>query len=625
VESLQDAAAALSWQSGFTLAVVSITVALLVRDRVAPAMAVLGATIALLVSGVINPAQAFAGFANPAPITVAALFIVARAVEKTGALQPLVNAALGRVPPGREPGLARLLIPTAGASAFLNNTPIVAMVAPQVAEWARKRGFSPSRYLMPLSFATILGGMLTLVGTSTNLVVSGLLEQAGHPPIGMFEITRLGLPVAAIGIAFLVVFSRFLLPERRTARQAMEEEYREFAMQAVVLPGGAMDGQTVEAAGLRHLQGVFLAEVRRREEVTATAGVDSLVTGVDSGGGIRYPDVVIAPATPETVLLGGDELTFVGRVDVVRDLQGMSGLASAEQKHTLGSEEAAHTFFEAVVSGASSLAGSTLAEADFRNRFQGVVVAIHRAGARVNQKLGGVRLKEGDTLLVLSDRGFRDRWRDRNEFLLVSHLGGNPPPSTRNALLVGAITVGVVAVAGAGLLPMLHTALLGALAIVAFGILSPSEARSALDMDVLVVIAASFGIGAAIDQSGLAAILGKLVLLGLDQWGPVAVLLGVVLATSIMTELITNNAAAVLIFPVALSAAASAGLDPRPFAIAIAVAASASFLTPIGYQTNTMVYGLGGYRFTDYFRLGLPLNLAVILAILLFVPLFWPF
>ena len=581
------------------MAVVTGMVVLLVRDSIAPAMAVFGANVALLIIGVIDVPAAFAGFANPAPMTVAALFVVARAVEKTGALQPLINATLGNGGSSRNM-LGRLLVPTAGASAFLNNTPIVAMLTPQVTDWAARRGISPSRFLMPISFATILGGTITVIGTSTNLVVSGLLEQSGYAPIGMFEITRIGLPVAIVGVIFLILFSHVLLPERRTARRHFQEEFREFVVQMAVLPHGPLDGVTVEQGSLRHLQGVFLAEVRRRDEV-------------------------IAPARPDTVLLGGDQLTFVGRVDVVRDLQAMRGLVGAERPHTTGMDDETHTFFEVVVSGASSLAGKTLREADFRNRFQAAVVAIHRAGARVNEKLGAVTLREGDTLLLLSDRGFANRWRDGNEFLLVSHLGGSPPVSTRKAIIVGVITAAIVGVAGAGLLPMVHTALLGALLIVALRVLTPAEARAALDIDVLVVIAASFGIGAAIEQSGLAAVLADRLVGGLDAWGPLVLLTAVVLATVTLTELITNNAAAVLIYPIAIAIALDSGLDPRPFAIAITVAASASFLTPIGYQTNTMVYGLGGYRFTDYARLGLPLTVAVVTAVIFFVPMFWPF
>jgi di/tricarboxylate transporter len=589
----------LSWHAWATIAVVLGMVLLLVRDSVVPAMAVFGANVALLLIGVIDVPAAFAGFANPAPMTVAALFVVARAVEKTGALQPLINATLGNGGSSRMM-LGRLLVPTAGASAFLNNTPIVAMLTPQVTEWAARRGVSPSRFLMPISFATILGGTITVIGTSTNLVVSGLLEQSGYPPIGMFEITRIGLPVAIVGLIFLVLFSHVLLPERRTARRHFQEEFREFVVQMVVAPHGPLDGATVEEGSLRHLQGVFLAEVRRR-------------------------DTVIAPARPDTVLLGGDHLTFVGRVDVVRDLQAMRGLVGAERPHTSGMDDEAHTFFEVVVSGASSLAGKTLRDADFRSRFQAAVVAIHRAGERVNEKLGAVTLREGDTLLLLSDSGFASRWRDGNEFLLVSHLGGTRPVSTRKAITVGVITAAIVGVAGMGLLPMVHTALLGALLIVTLRVLTPAEARSALDIDVLVVIAASFGIGAAIEQSGLAAAFANGLVGRLDAWGPLALLTAVVLATVTLTELITNNAAAVLIYPIAIALALASGLDPRPFAIAITVAASASFLTPIGYQTNTMVYGLGGYRFTDYARLGLPLTVAVVTAVIFFVPMFWPF
>lgn len=584
------------WQAGWTLLVIVTMVALLATDRVSPAMAVLGADIALLVSGVIDVDQAFAGFSNSAPITVAALFVVAHAVEKTGALQPVMSLTLGRGKTERG-RLARLLFSVAGASAFLNNTPIVAMLAPQVSDWCEKRGLSPARFLMPLSFATILGGTITLIGTSTNLVVSGLLEQRGYPPIGMFELTRLGLPIAIAGVLVLVGFTRVLLPERRPARQVLTGELREYVVQLEVMAEGPLDGSTVEAAGLRHLQGVFLAEVRRNGEV-------------------------IAPAGPQTVLRGGDQLTFVGQVDIVRDLQLMRGLVSSERKHALG--DPAHTFFEAVVSATSSLAGKTLAEAEFRGRFQGAVIAIHRSGSRVSGKLGTVKLKEGDTLLVLSDPGFRDRWRDRNEFLLVSHLGGSPPVSAARAVLTVGITLLIVLVAGLGLLPIVQTALLGAVALIVFRVLSPAEARRSLNLDVLILIAASFGIGAAIDRSGLAAVLAGGIDHAFGRAGPLAILVAVSTATVLMTAVITNNAAAVLLFPIAIAAAKSLSLDPRPFAMAVAVAASASFLTPIGYQTNMMVYGPGGYRFGDYPRLGVPLAICVIVGIAVLVPLFWP-
>lgn len=585
----------------FTLAVIAGTVVLLVRDTISPVIAILGADILLLVAGLITSEQAFSGFSNPAPITVAALFVIAAAVEKTGALQPLINATLGNGRTGRG-RLLRLLAPTAGASGFLNNTPIVAMLAPQVADWAEKRDQAASKYLMPISFATILGGTISMIGTSTNLVVSGLMEESGMEPMGMFEITRIGLPVAIVGIVVLVVFSDRLLPDRRGARQMFEEEVREYVVRMQVTPAGALVGQTVESGGLRSLQGVFLTEIERAGQV-------------------------IAPAAPTTVLRGGDRLVFAGRADIIRDLQRMPGLTSdGEHSDVPSIQPASRTFFEVVVSSTSPLVGKTLKEADFRSRYQAAVVAIHRSGERVRAKLGQVKLKEGDTLLLVTDDEFGKRWRHASEFLLVAHLGGPPPVASRGqAILVGLVTAAVVILAGAGVLPILEAALVGAVAMVLLKVLTPWEAKASIELDVLLVIAGSFGLGAAIENSGLAALLGEGIVSTFSGWGPWGVLFAVTIAAVILTELITNNAAAVLLFPIAMAAAAAVGSDPRPFAFAVAIAASASFLTPIGYQTNTMVYGLGGYRFTDFFRLGLPLTLVVVTTIMIFVPIFWPF
>ena len=583
-----------------TAAVVLIVVWLLATDRMAPAAAVLGGSITLMVLGVTTPQQAFAGFSNPAPITVAALYVIARAVDKTGALQPLVAGVLDSSRRGRR-SLFRILAPTAGASAFLNNTPIVAMLAPQVADWADRRDQPASWYLMPISFAAILGGTITVIGTSTNLVVSGLLEATGQPPIGMFEITPVGLPLAALGLGVMVLLAPLLLRDRRGVRQQLEQDLREFVVDMIVEPGGPLPGRTVESAGLRNLQGVFLAQIQRDGET-------------------------IAPAGPETVLHAGDRLAFVGRANQIVDLQAIRGLRSAEHRHAADFAEASeHTFFEAVVSGTSPLAGQTLKSTGFRARYQAAVLAIHRSGERVHAKLGDVVLHAGDTLVLLADHGFRDRWRDRADFLLVSEMGGAPPVSTRKAWLVAAITAAVVIVAGAGLLPILHASLIAAGALILLRVLSPAEARAAVDLDVILVIAASFGLGAAIEVSGVAAFLAGGLVTAFEGLGPTGLLFGVVLSAVICTEIITNNAAAVLIFPIAAATAASAGLDIRPFAVALMFGASASFLTPIGYQTNTMVYGPGGYRFFDYARLGLPLTLLMFVVVVLLVPRIWSF
>jgi di/tricarboxylate transporter len=581
----------------FTLAVVIATVLALAREWVAPSIAVVGAMVVLLVTGVVSPQQAFAGFSNPAPITVAALFVLARAVEKTGVLLPLVAGTLSGEASTRG-NLTRLLLPTAGASAFLNNTPIVAMLIPQVSAWAERRGVPISWYLMPLSFAAILGGMVTLIGTSTNLVVSGLLQEAGHAPLGMFEMTGIGLPAALLGLVVLIVLAPTLLPDRRGLKRRFEEEFREFTVEMEVERGGAADGQSVEEAGLRRLEGVFLVRIEREGRV-------------------------LAPVAPEEILEGGDLLGFVGRADLVVDLQSIPGLRSREHKHTDPFRDEAHSFFEVVVSPVAPLVGVSLKEVGFREQYQAAVLAIHRAGDRVREKLGDVTLRPGDTLLLLADHGFRDRWRDRRDFLVVSPLDGSLPPGNSRGLLTLTLVVGVVLLAAVGLVPILNGALLAAILVVLTGTLTPNEARSAVDLDVILLIAAAFGIGNAIEASGLALAAVELFVDPAMALGPVAVLAAVVLATFLLTELITNNAAAVLMFPVAIAAALSIGVDPRAFAVGVALTASASFLTPIGYQTNTMVYGPGGYHFRDYSRLGLPLSLVVMVVVILLISVRW--
>jgi di/tricarboxylate transporter len=322
---------------------------------------------------------------------------------------------------------------------------------------------------------------------------------------------------------------------------------------------------------------------------------------------------------PTTVLREGDHLLFVGQARLILDLQNIEGLDSAERVHMAGVEAPARHIVEVVIGRESPLLGQTPKEVGFRERYQAAIVAIHREGQPLVAKLGQVKLRTGDTLLLLTDPGFRERWRGRPDFLVISPLEGEAeaPVQRGKALWVGLVAFAVVAVAGSGLLPILQASLIAAIVLVATRALSAQAARDSIELDVLIVIAASFGIGAAIEQSGLAAALGAGIVDAFAGYGWRVVLLGIVLATVALTEFISNNAAAALMFPIAMATAAQLGADPRSFAIAVAVSASASFLTPIGYQTNTMVYGPGGYRFGDYVRLGLPLTLATIAACVL--------
>ncbi|MYG93464.1 MAG: SLC13 family permease [Acidimicrobiia bacterium] len=570
-----------------TVVVLMLMGAGLISGRLSPASGVMGATAGLFLVGVIDADAAFRGFGNPAPITIGALYVVAGAVSKTNALQPLVVKMLDQGSRGRM-GLIRLLTPASAASAFLANTPIVAMLVPTVRGWAERYGIAASKYLIPLSYATILGGVITAIGTSTNLVLGGLLQAAGQDELKMFELARFGLPLAGAGLVLIVIAAPLVLPERRDKQPVGEE--RSYLVSMYVVAQGPFDGQSVETAGLRHLQGVFLVEAERQ-------------------------GAVIAPVAPTFVLRGGDRLTFAGRVDLVLDLQAMSGLASAEDPHLEAVDSQDHTFFEAVVGVASPLSGRTLAEAGFRGRYQAAVVGIHRSGAPVEAKFGQVRLRVGDTLLVLAADGFDSRWSNHSDFLLVSRLGGSPPRATRRTPVALLAVAGLVVLPAVGLLGVLEAALIAAGTVIVGGVLTPREARESVDLSVLITIGAAFGLGAALQEVGLAQDLANHIITGLDFFGNAGVVAGIMVVTMLLTELITNVAAVALVFPVALETAAQLGLDSRILALGIAVAASASFLTPIGYQTNTMVYGPGRYRFTDYLRLGVPMSLLTLVIL----------
>jgi di/tricarboxylate transporter len=580
-----------------TLAVIVMLVVVMAREAIQPAMAMFGATMLLFLVGVINAEEAFAGFGNEAPFVIAALLVVGRAVDAAGIMQPVVEALFAGVKMPRAL-LARLIFPLAGLSALLNNTTLVAMTAPAVIEVSARRKLSPSRFLMPVSFAAVLGGVITTIGTSTNLTVSGLLTEAGMERLDLFELTPVGLPIAAAGCLFIVFFASWLLPDRGTARDDLAGTGRDFTVTMEVMQGASIDGRSVEQAGLRHLHGVFLVEVQR---------------------GAR----VIAPVAPDEILEGGDLLTFVGRVDQIVDLQRTRGLSSSENRQINALARGTHAFFEVVV-GAGDLAGSTLREVGFRARYGGAVVAIHRAGYRIDAKLGDVGLRFGDTLLVLADSSFRSRWRDRDDFLVVAPLSGIPPTQPRKAWTVTVIGAGFIGLTAFGVLPLLQSAILAALLVLATRTLTVRQARDAIDLNLVMLIAAAFGLGAAVESSGLA-VTGAELLAGVTQpLGPLGALAGVILATIIITELMSNNAAAVLMFPVSLATALVIGADPRPFIIAVTLSASLSFLSPIGYQTNMMVYALGGYRFTDFARIGAPLTLLCALMQMLLIPLVFP-
>jgi di/tricarboxylate transporter len=582
-----------------TVVVLAAMVGAFASERVAPVVAMGAAVVTLHLLGVITVGQAFGGFSNSAPITVAALYVVAGAAELTGALGGLTDRALGRKGvASTRAAIARVAVPASLGSGVVANTPLVALLAPRVQTWARRHGVAPSTLLMPLSYAAVLGGVITILGTSTNLVVNGLLAETGEEPFGVFSITPVGLPVAVAGIAALVVLGPHLLVRREAPVDTLRTP-REYTVEMTVAPGGALSGRRVGEAGLRDLSGVALVDVVRE----------------------RRP---LPAVEQEEELFEGDRLIFAGEVERIIDLQRVSGLVLDPDPGAAEVAAPGRGYCEAVVAGSGPLAGRTLQEVAFRDRHQAAVVAVHRAGEPLSGTLGDIRLRGGDVLLVVADDRFVERSRDLPDFVLVAAVDGATPVRRSGARTVEVAMLALVVVAGSGLVDLTRTALAVALGLIAARVITPSEARRSINLDVILIIGFSFGLGAAADASGLAALAADRLVGVTEAFGPVAVLAGIMLGTLVVTELLSNNAAAALMFPVALATTAQTGVDLHALAVGIMIMASCSFLTPIGYQTNTMVWSMGGYRFLDFTRLGAPLTVVVFAVSLLVIPLAFP-
>lgn len=552
----------------------------------------------ILVTGILSPKEALLGFSDKGMMTVAILYAVVGGLRETGAVDWLSRIMLGK-PKTTTGALIRLVFPATAMSAFINNSPIVAMFTVAIQDWCKRTGFKPSKFLMPLSFAAILGGTCTLIGTSTNLVVDGLMQKSGLPGLGLFELGYVGLPVAIIGCVYLVTFGQKLLPDRAGSIEQFDN-VREYLLEMQVEAGCELAGQSVEQAGLRHLPGLYLVEIARDNQL--------------------FPVV-----SPDTQILVGDHLIFAGAVESVVELRRIKGLTVAtRQLFKLDSRQHERRMFEAVISPDSPIANSNLREARFRHRYNAVVLAVSRNGQRIKGKLGDITLHPGDTLLLEAEKGFLFKYRNSRDFLLISKLENSTHVRHDRAPLALLIMTAMLAVTVFNVLPIFQASILTAVAMLLTGCLTFEGAQREIDFNVLLVIACAFALGAAVEKVGLADLIAKqaLMLSGNDPWLLLAIVYGVTVLT---TEVITNNAAAILMFPIALSSAHALNVSELPFAVAIMIAASASFMTPIGYQTNLMVYGPGGYHFGDYIRLGLPLTLLEAGTALWLIPIIWPF
>jgi di/tricarboxylate transporter len=593
--------------------------------------------VVLLVTGILAPGEALAGFANEGVATVGVLYLVGAGIQETGAIATIARVLFGR-PKSLLGGICRVVFPNIGLSAFMNNTPLVQIMIPAVNDFAKANRIAASKLMIPLSYAAILGGTMTLIGTSTNLVVQGMLvkEAASQEaaarggelldaksrvaPVSMFTITPIGLPAAIIGGIYVIFAARYLLPDRRPPLSTTDDT-KEFTVEMQVEADSPLVGQTIEVAGLRHLPGLFLAEIDR--------------------DGNSMPAV-----SPREKLRGGDRLLFVGIVESIVELQRIRGLVpAADDVFHLKVPRPQRCLIEAVVSNTCPLIGMTIRDSRFRSHYNAVIVAVARNGQRLHQKIGDIVLHAGDVLLVEAHPSFADQQKSSRDFFLVSKVEESTPPKHELSLVaVGIFLAMILAVSGRDLvevaasvvpalapvaawLPqtsMLMAALLAGTAMLATRCLAIETARKSIDWQVLVAIAASFALGAALQKSGAAQMIAEstTAIARGNAWLTLAM---IYLITLIVTELITNNAAAALMFPFALATARTLGVSYLPFVIAVMMAASAGFATPIGYQTNLMVYGPGGYRFSDYVKIGVPLDLLIMAVTVALAPLVFPF
>jgi di/tricarboxylate transporter len=588
----------MSLMACLAVAVALTSLALLIVTRIAPELVLFAGLIVLLVTGVLTPAQALSGFANEGLMTIVMMYVVAAGIRETGGIELLVRYLLGR-PQGIVGAQARMMLPVTLISGFMNNTPLVATFIPAILNWAKRLHISPSKLLLPLSYAAVLGGTFTLIGTSTNLVVNGLLIARTETQLGLFDIAWVGVPSTVLGLAYILVFARHLLPDRIPIT-AVFGDPKEYTFEMTVETKSSLVGKTVEEAGLRDLDGLYLVEVERDQHIIAAVG-------------------------PHERLCAEDRLVFAGVTESVMQLQCIKGLTpSLERSFTLENIYPERCLVEVVVASQCPLLGETIRESRFRTVYGASVIALARNGRRVRGKLGNIRLQNADSLLLETRPSFIERHRNSRDFLLISSVADFSLPRHERAWLAWLILIGVVVSAAFGWLSMLIAAMIGAALTLMSGCCSVAAARRSIDMQVVLAIASAFALGKALDVTNATEFIAYefIALAGDNPW---LVLACIYLLTSFLTEIVTNNAVAVLMFSISLTAANNLGVSHLPFVIAVMMGASASFATPIGYQTNLMVYGVGGYRFSDYLRLGIPLNIIVGLATVLIIPQVWPF
>jgi di/tricarboxylate transporter len=573
----------------FTLGVVVIMVITLVIDRFKASMVFLLAMAALLLGGVLPLGTFLAGLSNTALLTIFLLIVITAAINTHFNVRRLLDRAFGKTSTAGG-FIFKMSLGVAGISAFMNNTPVVAMMMPYVHQWGKKHGVNPAKLLMPLSYAAIVGGMITLIGTSTNLVLNGLLESNGLAPLDFLDFLFPGLLVTLAGVAFLTVGAPRLLKTHEDLLARYEQNKREYLIESRLIPGGSIVGLTIEEAGLRNLNRAFVTAIIRNKKQ-------------------------IAPVGPNEVLQANDLILFAGETAFIMQLLGgAKGLEMNKQEQFVSGNYA--DLLEAVVSQNSGLDHRTVKSIGFREKYDAAIVGIHRKGEKLNAKIGSLELKTGDLLLLMVGKEFEERNQRSEDLIVINKMEHTRElPGTKKAVFWGSL-LSMVVLSLFGVLSLFEGLLLLLLVQVLLGIVSIEHIKQNVSLDLLIILMASLGIGQALIDTQASVYLSDLFFAQAASWSPLAIVAGVFFATFVLTSLITNVAAISIIFPVVLSLSVQSTVPAELLFLTAAFGASCCFATPFAYQTNLMVQELGNYNFKDYLRLGLPMS---ILYALLFI------
>lgn len=554
-------------------------------EWIGPALTFLIGILVLGIFKILTPREILSGLANEQIAVIILLLLLGDIMRRSDLIDRLFDRVF-RNTRTYKGFLARMTFIVAGFSAFMNNTPLVAIMMPYSHNWGKKNNIRPSKLLIPLSYATILGGCATLIGTSTNLIINGMVTDQllvpGLKPLELFDFAPAGLPMIILGSLYLIFFSDRVLPDREDVITDFSKRSREYLVEAEIRPKSPISGKTVEEAGLRNLPGLYLVEIHRGE--------------------IRFSAV-----PPGMQLLEGDLLVFAGdTANIAEMITSKNGLTLTQvgmfhrKKHA--------DIIEVIISYNSTLINKTVREANFRGRFDGAILSIHRNSERITGKIGDVRLKAGDVLLVMTGDDFMKRSNDSHDFYLLAHVREFRRMKWYQNLALFGGTLTAIVVASLGLTSLFMALMIEMILILALKVASPKDISRSIDYNLAIIIVLALALGTAMIKTGLADIIARFIVDIVMPLGPVGLLAGIFIITNLLASYITTKAAAAIIFPITVTAALKMGLPTTPFILMVAYGAAANFITPIGYQTNLMVYGPGRYKFTDYMKIGLPIT-----------------